>query len=87
MFKSEASSAEKNYFTLDETADYFQVSRRTVERLTDSGQLPYLRAGRAIRIPVRSIRAYERANLETPGYSPTARQRILDAICGAEVTR
>ena len=36
--------------TVDETADLFSVSKRTVQRLIKSGALPVHRLGRAVRI-------------------------------------
>lgn len=78
-------SQEKAYFTIDETASYLSLSRRSVERLTASGELPYAKFGRVVRIPILAIRAYERASLETPHMSSSARERILDAICGSVV--
>lgn len=85
LLESYSGSVRKTYFTIDEAAEHLSLSRRTIERLTASGHIPYAKFGRSVRIPAKALRAYERAHLETPHLSPGARERVLDAICGREV--
>jgi excisionase family DNA binding protein len=48
--------------TIDETADLFNTSTRTVRRLIDSGALPVHRLGRSVRISDADIAAFLAAN-------------------------
>lgn len=48
--------------TIDETADLFNTSTRTVRRLIDSGALPVHRLGRLVRIADADIAAFLAAN-------------------------
>ena len=48
--------------TIDETADLFNTSTRTVRRLIDSGALPVHRLGRSVRISDGDIAAFLAAN-------------------------
>jgi len=45
-------------YTLDESAEQLRVSTRTIRRLTERGELPFVRIGRAIRIPVASVKKW-----------------------------
>ncbi len=51
-------SAEQQWFTPDEAADYLRVSRATIYRLTDEGNLPYseIPGGRGRRYRVQDLR-------------------------------
>jgi excisionase family DNA binding protein len=48
--------------TIDETAEIFSVSPRTVRRLIDSGALPVHRLGRLVRISDADIAAFLATN-------------------------
>jgi excisionase family DNA binding protein len=48
--------------TIDETAEVFNTSTRTVRRLIDSGALPVHRLGRSVRISDADIAAFLAAN-------------------------
>lgn len=48
--------------TIDETADLFNTSTRTIRRLIDSGALPVHRLGRSVRISDGDIAAFLAAN-------------------------
>jgi len=48
--------------TIDETAELFNTSTRTVRRLIDSGALPVHRLGRSVRISDADIAAFLAAN-------------------------
>jgi excisionase family DNA binding protein len=48
--------------TIDETADLFGISSRSVRRLVDSGALPVIRLGRSVRISDPDIAAFLAAN-------------------------
>jgi len=48
--------------TIDETAEIFNTSTRTVRRLIDSGALPVHRLGRSVRISDGDIAAFLAAN-------------------------
>ena len=43
-------SVDKQFFTVRETASFFQVSEKTIRRLIARGELPAVRLGRSIRI-------------------------------------
>lgn len=45
-------------YTLDDVADLFRCSRRTIERLVEHGRLRPLRLGRATRITQRELDAF-----------------------------
>ena len=48
-------------WSLDETAKQLAVSKRTVRRLIDSGQLPVCHIGRLIRVPADAVAGYVEA--------------------------
>ncbi|MGV9183074.1 helix-turn-helix domain-containing protein [Arcanobacterium canis] len=74
-------------YTKQNAATYLGVSTRTIERLINTGQLPYLKIGRAVRIPLPNIHAYMRQQIETPNMSERARtQAIALAVTPATVT-
>lgn len=51
--------------TVTEVAKNFRVSKMTVYRLIEHGQLPAARIGRSLRIPEQAVRAYlEQATFE-----------------------
>ena len=52
-------------FTLDESAKQLSVSPRTVRRMMERGELPWVRIGRAIRIPGESIKKWIDMNMST----------------------
>lgn len=43
--------AQRRFLTLDQVAEQFQVSRRTVERLVASASMPSVRVGGSVRVP------------------------------------
>ena len=45
----------RRLYTVEQTADLFGVSTKTITRLIQSGHLPYVRIGRCIRVPQRAI--------------------------------
>lgn len=53
-----ALTPEEQPYTVAEVAKLLRVSKMSVYRLTDSGELGSLRVGRSIRIPADSYRAY-----------------------------
>lgn len=50
-----AATAAEAYETADELAKRWKTSKRTVQRRTAAGQLPFVKIGRAIRYPVRLV--------------------------------
>lgn len=51
---------EKKTYRVDELADAWDVSRKTVEREIKRGELEAIRVGHALRIKREDIEAYER---------------------------
>jgi excisionase family DNA binding protein len=49
----------KKYYRVDEVADYFAISVRTVYRLIDEGDLKRTKIRGCLRIPVDEITRYE----------------------------
>jgi len=47
--------AAKELLTVRQVAENWQVSERTVRRMTEDGRLPVIRIGRAVRIPAGDI--------------------------------
>jgi excisionase family DNA binding protein len=45
----------KQYFRIDEVADYFSISVRSVYRLIDEGELKRMKIRGCIRVPFREI--------------------------------
>jgi excisionase family DNA binding protein len=41
--------------TVRQVAENWQVSERTVRRMTEDGRLPVVRLGRAVRIPAKAV--------------------------------
>jgi excisionase family DNA binding protein len=59
-----AATADDQYWTIAEVAARLRVSKMTVYRLTDTGQLPgTIRVGRAFRIPGSALNAYLKASV------------------------
>lgn len=50
----------KQYFRVDEVADYFSISVRTVYRLIDEGELKRTKIRGCLRVPVWEIERYEK---------------------------
>ncbi len=50
----------KQYFRVDEVAEYFAVSVRTVYRLIDEGELKRTKIRGCLRIPLWEIERYEK---------------------------
>jgi len=50
----------KQYFRVDEVADYFAISVRTVYRLIDEGELKRTKIRGCLRVPVWEIERYEK---------------------------
>ena len=53
----------KTYFRVDEIADYFSLSKRTVYRLIESRKLKSVRIGNSLRIPASEILRHENPRL------------------------
>jgi excisionase family DNA binding protein len=51
---------EKRYYRVDEVADYFRVSNRTIYRLIELGDIKAIRLRECIRIPAEEIRECEK---------------------------
>jgi len=51
----------KQYLRVDEVADYFAISVRTVYRLIDEGDLKRTKIRGCLRVPVWEIERYEKA--------------------------
>jgi len=49
---------DQQLLTIPEVADTLRVSAMTVYRLVHSGELPFLRIGRSIRVPEAALRSY-----------------------------
>ena len=49
----------KQYFRVDEVADYFNVSVRTIYRLIEEGELARVKIRGCLRIPLEEIYNYE----------------------------
>ena len=49
-------------FTVEEVADMLRVSKMTVYRLINQGELSYVRIGRTFRIPAIAFDEYVQAN-------------------------
>jgi len=45
----------KDYYTVNQTAGLLSVSTKTIRRLIKSGDIPYLRVGRIIRLSHKEI--------------------------------
>jgi excisionase family DNA binding protein len=50
----------KQYFRIDEVAEYFSISVRSVYRLIDDGELKRMKIRGCIRIPLSEIERYEK---------------------------
>ncbi len=50
----------KQYYRVDEVADYFAISVRTVYRLIDEGDLKRTKIRGCLRIPICEIERYEK---------------------------
>ena len=50
----------KQYFRVDEVAEYFAISIRTVYRLIDEGELNRTKIRGSLTVPLTEIRRYER---------------------------
>ena len=46
-----ATDVQRRFLTLDQVAEQFQVSRRTVERLVAAASMPSVRVGGSVRVP------------------------------------
>lgn len=55
----------KNYYRIDEAAAYFDVSRYTIYRFIEAGELPAVRIRNALRIKAADLRRLERQNRKT----------------------
>lgn len=53
-------SPSKKYYRVDEVADYFAISVRTVYRLIDEGELKRTKIRGCLRIPMWKIERYEK---------------------------
>lgn len=60
------------FSTVQEIADMLRVSKMTVYRLIHSGELPFVRIGRGMRIPTASVWEY----LHKQGISPHAIPKV-----------
>ena len=50
----------KNYYRVDEVAEYFSISVRTVYRLIDEGELKRTKIRGCLRVPAWEIERYEK---------------------------
>jgi excisionase family DNA binding protein len=50
----------KQYFRVEEVADYFSISVRTVYRLIDEGELKRMKIRGCLRVPLWEIERYEK---------------------------
>ncbi|MBW1668958.1 MAG: helix-turn-helix domain-containing protein [Deltaproteobacteria bacterium] len=50
----------KKYYRVDEVAEYFAISVRTVYRLIDEGELRRTKIRGCLRVPLMEIQRYER---------------------------
>ena len=50
----------KQYFRVDEVAEYFSISVRTVYRLIDEGEIKRTKIRGCLRVPVWEIERYEK---------------------------
>ncbi|MEJ6013001.1 helix-turn-helix domain-containing protein [Corynebacterium sp. H127] len=57
MSKNTTATAREKHVTLDVAADYFSVSRRTLERFIDSQKIPAYRLGRSVRVRLSELEA------------------------------
>lgn len=55
----------EGYLSPDHAAQYLDVSRRTIDRMVASGELPSLKIGASRRIPKRALREYLDRRLES----------------------
>jgi excisionase family DNA binding protein len=60
MSSGERPLSEVRFLTATETAALMRVSRKTVYRLVESGDLPAIRVGRSFRVPEQAVRDYMR---------------------------
>jgi excisionase family DNA binding protein len=58
----------KCYFRVDEVADYFAISTRTVYRIIDEGDLQTSRIHDCVRVSAEEIRRFEEILVETEHY-------------------
>lgn len=45
-------------YTIDETVELLSLSRATLYRLTERGEIPTIKIGRAVRIPAAALEAW-----------------------------
>ena len=57
-----------SYMSVAEVANRFRVSKMTVYRLIEAGELPVLRIGRQFRVPTRAVDDY--TDLNTVQHQP-----------------
>ena len=50
--------AAKQFYTMDEVADLFEVSRLTVHRRIKDGDIKAIKFGNVVRIPAKSLKKY-----------------------------
>jgi len=55
----------KQYYRVDEVAEYFSISVRTVYRLIEEGELSRTKIRGCLRIPVGEIEKYERKLIDS----------------------
>lgn len=67
------------YLTVHQVAQHLQVSKMTVYRMVDRGELPTLAVGKSYRIPREEFEAWKRANL-TGMRLMTERRRVLGEV-------
>ncbi len=50
----------RRYMSMDEVAEYFGVSSRTIRRMITDRKLPAVRVGRQWRVPIAEVEALEK---------------------------
>ncbi len=63
-------TSEHDLFTVAEVADRLRVSKMTVHRLVNAGDIPALWVGRSVRIPLAGLNRYLSANRSGDGWQP-----------------
>lgn len=56
-----------HYWTLDEVAEHYAVSRRTIARQVDTGEIPVVRVGRSVRVPNQFVAKLDLGSGHTAG--------------------
>jgi|LakMenEpi03Aug12_release.lakeMendotaPanAssembly.Ray.scaffolds.fasta_scaffold820679_1 excisionase family DNA binding protein len=90
----------KTLWTIKEAAEQLSLSTRTIERMVSANQIPFIKIGRLIRIPVEEAKGWVAEKLSKGDNTTHARrdvhkknggsstcQSVKQMVCSSEVTR